>query len=102
MAKSEEPKRRRFQHSLSSNSCESVTIMERDVSSDNGAILKSMGRVSRLTSLATVMHAGLPKMPASSRYKSQRRSRTKGKEKKREREERLQKQKGYSLEERKK
>jgi len=48
------------------------------------------------------MHAGLPKMLASSSYKSQRRSRTRGKEKKREREERLQKQKGYSLEERKK
>jgi hypothetical protein len=73
--------------------------MEGDVSSDNGAILESMGRVSRLTSLATVMHAGLPKMLASSGYKSQRRSRIK---KKGEREERLQKQKGYSLGERKK
>ena len=80
MAKSEEPKRRRFHHSLSSNNCESVTIMEGDVSSDNAAILESMGRVSRLTSLATVMHAGLPKMLASSGYKSQRRSRTKKKE----------------------
>jgi hypothetical protein len=53
--------------------------MEGDVSSDNGAILESMGRVSRLTSLDTVMHAGLPKMLASSGYKSQRRSRTKKK-----------------------
>ena len=56
-----------------------LTIMEGDVSSDNGAILESMGRVSRLTSLDTVMHAGLPKMLASSGYKSQRRSRTKKK-----------------------
>jgi predicted DCC family thiol-disulfide oxidoreductase YuxK len=79
MAKSKEPKWRRFHHSLSSNSCESVTIMEGDVSSDNGAILESMGRVSWLTSLDTVMHAGLPKMLASSGYKSQRRSRTKKK-----------------------
>ncbi|KAJ6964109.1 hypothetical protein NC652_002401 [Populus alba x Populus x berolinensis] len=51
--------------------------MEGDVSSDDGAILESAGRVSRLTSLATVMHAGLPKMLASTSYKSQGRSRTK-------------------------
>jgi len=94
MAKLEEPKRRCFHHSLSSNSCECVTIMEGDVSSDNGAILESMGRVSRLTSLATVMHASLPKMLASSGYKSQRRSCTRERE---EREERLQKQKGIQL-----
>jgi hypothetical protein len=43
------------------------------------------GRVSRLTSLATVMHAGLPKTPASSGYKSQRRSRTKGEERREKR-----------------
>jgi len=103
MAKSEEPKRRHFHHSLSSNSCESVTIMKGDVSSDNGAILESMGRVSQLTSLATVMHTGLPKMLASSGYKSQiRRSRIKEGEKKKERAERLQKQKGYNLGEQKK
>jgi len=82
MAKSEEPKRRRFHHSLSSNSCESVTIMEGDVSSNNGAILESMGRVSQLTSLATVMDAGLPKMLASSGYKNWRSSRTREEEKK--------------------
>jgi len=97
MAKLEEPKRRRFHHSLSSNSCECVTIMEGDVSSDNGAILESMGRVSRLTSLATVMHASLLKMLASSSYKSQRRSRTREREERGEREERLQKQKGIQL-----
>ncbi|KAJ6885986.1 hypothetical protein NC651_026602 [Populus alba x Populus x berolinensis] len=84
MAKSEEPKRCHFHYSLSSNSCESVTIMEGDISCDNGAILESMGCVSRLTSLATVMHAGLPKMHASSGYKSQRRSRTEKGENKRE------------------
>jgi len=37
-------------------------------------ILDSMGRVSRLTSLVTVMGAGLPKLLASSGYKSQRKS----------------------------
>jgi hypothetical protein len=57
--------------------------MEGNVNSDNGAILESMGRVSQLTSLATVMHTGLPKMLASSGYKSQiRRSRIKEGEKK--------------------
>jgi len=102
MAKSEEPKRCHFHHSLSLNSCESVTIMEGDVSSDNGAILESMGRVLWQTSLATVMHAGLPKMLASSGYKSQRRSRTKKKEEKtrggggtkRERQRKVRKQRG--------
>ena len=97
MAKSEEPKRRRFHHSLSSNSRESVTIMEGDVSSDNGAILESMGRVSRLTSLATVMHAGLPKMLASSGYKSQRSSRTRRGEKNRGERGEAKKTKGIQL-----
>jgi predicted DCC family thiol-disulfide oxidoreductase YuxK len=66
-----------------------VTIKAGDVSSDNRAIFQIKGRVSQLTSLATVMHAGLPKMPASFGYKSQRRSRIEGTEKrgrKRERE----------------
>jgi hypothetical protein len=48
--------------------------MEGDVSNDYGIILESMGRVSRLTSLVTVMNAGLPKLLASSGYKSQRKS----------------------------
>ncbi|KAJ6979210.1 hypothetical protein NC653_027386 [Populus alba x Populus x berolinensis] len=55
--------------------------MEGYISSDNGAILELMGHISQLTSLTTVMHAGLPKMPASFGYKSQRRSRTEGGEK---------------------
>jgi hypothetical protein len=40
-------------------------------------ILDSMGQVSRLTSLVTVMGAGLPKSLASFGYKSQRKSCTK-------------------------
>jgi hypothetical protein len=44
--------------------------MEGDVSNDYGIILESMGRVSRLTSLVTVMNAGLPKLLVSSGYKS--------------------------------
>jgi len=43
------------------------------------------GSVSRLTALATVMHAGLPKTLASSGYKSQKKNRTLGREKKAER-----------------
>jgi len=56
-------------------------------------ILDSMGRVSRLTSLVTVMGAGLPKLLASSGYKSQRKSctREEGREKR-----------GYSEEKKKK
>ena len=48
--------------------------MEGDVSNDYGIILESMGRVSRLTYLVTVMNAGLPKLLASSGYKSQRKN----------------------------
>jgi hypothetical protein len=47
------------------------------------------GNVSRLTTLATVMHAGLPKTLASSGYKSQKKNRTQER-KRRRREERLQ------------
>jgi hypothetical protein len=47
------------------------------------------GSVLRLTTLATVMHAGLPKTLASSGYKSQKKNRTLGTKKKRERDERL-------------
>jgi hypothetical protein len=43
------------------------------------------GSVSRLTTLATVMHAGLPKTLASSGYKSQKKNRTLEGEKGRER-----------------
>jgi hypothetical protein len=43
--------------------------MEGDVSNDYGIILESMERVSRLTSLVTMMNAGLPKLLASSGYK---------------------------------
>jgi len=39
------------------------------------------GSVSRLTTLATVMHAGLPKTLSSSGYKSQKKNRTRGTEK---------------------
>jgi hypothetical protein len=39
------------------------------------------GSVSRLTTLATVMHAGLPKTLSSSGYKSQKKNRTQGTEK---------------------
>jgi hypothetical protein len=53
--------------------------MEGDVSSDYGIILESMGRVSWVTSLVTVMDAGLPKLLASSGYKSQRKRCTKKK-----------------------
>ena len=66
--------------------------MERDVSSDYGVILESMERVSRLTSLVTMMDAGLPKLLASSGYKSQRKSYTRGG--RGGREERLQKNQG--------
>jgi hypothetical protein len=58
--------------------------MEGDVSNDYGIILESMGRVSRLTSLVTVMNAGLQKLLVSSGYKSQRKScNNRGKEKER-------------------
>jgi hypothetical protein len=70
--------------------------MEGDVSNDYGIILESMGRVSRLTSLVTMMNAGLPKLLASSGYKSQRKSCNKGRRRE-GREERLQKTKGYSF-----
>jgi len=46
------------------------------------------GSVSRLTALATVMHAGLPKTLVSSGYKSQKKNQTLG-GRKRQREERL-------------
>jgi hypothetical protein len=59
--------------------------MEGDVSNDYGIILESMGRVSRLTSLVTVMNAGLPKLLASSGYKNQRKSCNKGGKKRRRR-----------------
>lgn len=59
--------------------------MEGDVSNDYGIILESMGRVSRLTSLVTVMNAGLPKLLASSGYKSQRKNCNREGEKGRER-----------------
>jgi hypothetical protein len=46
------------------------------------AIIKSFpnqeGSVSRLTTLATVMHAGLPKTRSSYDYKSQKKNRTQG------------------------
>jgi hypothetical protein len=59
--------------------------MEGDVSNDYGIILESMGRVSRLTSLVTVMNAGLPKLLASSGYKSQRKNCNREGEERRER-----------------
>jgi hypothetical protein len=55
-----------------------------------------MGRVSRLTSLVTMMNAGLPKLLASSGYKSQRKSCNK-RRRREGREERLQKNKRIQL-----
>jgi hypothetical protein len=70
--------------------------MEGDVSNDYGIILESMGRVSRLTSLVTMMNAGLPKLLASSGYKSPRKSCNK-RRRREGREEMLQKNKRIQL-----
>jgi hypothetical protein len=59
--------------------------MEGDVSNDYEIILESMGRVSWLTSLVTVMNAGLPKLLASSGYKKKSCNKGKGGEGKEER-----------------